>query len=230
MLGRKYVMNQNSKPKARGKKTLRKKTSNQRQRIRTLPLIVPPKQVVRLGFEQHKLISSGTTEGSIYYYANGAYDIDPVAGNLTMIGFNQWMALYGVYRVLKFTAIVTACNLEAFPVRIASCFFPATTSSFLRSQWLNEHGREHKTLGPLTGESTVKFSRSIELDQLIKVGAYKGDLTAYYGTSATNPSSLASFNMAAATMSASVLGNGVQVAVTIFMDLELSFPIQLAQV
>lgn len=222
-------MNRQDNPKARGRKTLRQKTSK-RKIPRGLPLIVPAKQIVKLGFEQHKVITSGTTEGSVYYYANGAFDVDPSVANLTMIGFNQWMALYGVFRVLKFTAKVTAVNLEAFPVRIASCFFPATTSSYLRSQWLNEHGVEHETLGPLTGMCRTKFIRSIKMHDLIKVGAYSGDLSQYYGTSATNPTSLASFNIGAASMSASVLTNGVQLAVTILMEVELSFPIQLAQV
>lgn len=220
-------------PKARGRKTLRQKTSNNR-RIEpiydSIPLVVPTKQTVRLGFQGIKTITSATTEGSTRYYANGAYDIDPSVGNLTLIGFNQWMALYNVFQVKKFTAIVTASNNEAFPVRIASCFFPQDTSSYLRSQWLNEHGREHETLGPLTGMGRTKFVRSIELAKLIGVKAYGGDLGAYYGTTSSNPNSLASFNVAAASMSASVLTNGVTFAFTIYMDIELSYPTQIAQV
>lgn len=228
------VSTMNSKknnPKVRGRKTLRQKTSQRKEIIYdSIPLVVPTKQTVRLGFEGIKTVTSATTEGSVYYYANGLYDIDPSVGNLTVIGFNQWMSLYNVFRVKRVTFIVTASNNEAFPVRIASCFFPQSTSSYLRSQWLNLHGREHETLGPLTGMGRTKFIRSQDLDRLIGVDAVKGDLGAYYGTTSSNPNSLMSFNLAAASMSASVLTNGVTFAVTAYFEVELSYPAQLAQV
>ncbi len=216
-------------PKVRGRKTLRQKTSKE-PIYDSIPLIVPQKQTVRLGFQGIKTVTSGTTEGSVYYQVNGLYDIDPSVGNLTVIGFDQWMGLYNVFRVKKVTFIVTASNNEAFPVRIASCWFPQSTSSYLRSQWLNEHGIEHETLGPITGMGRTKFVRSCDLRKLIGVGAYDGDLQQYYGTTTSNPGSLISFNMAAASMSASVLTNGVTFASTIYFDVELSYPKQLAQV
>lgn len=223
-------MNRKSNPKARGRKTLRQKTFKKEPIYDSIPLVVPTKQTVRLGFQGIKTVTSGTTEGSVYYQVNGLYDIDPSVGNLTVIGFDQWMALYNVFRVKRVTFIVTASNNEAFPVRIASCWFPQSTSSFLRSQWLNEHGKEHETLGPLTGMGRTKFTRSMDLEKLIGVTAYRGDLQQYYGTTTSNPGSLISFNMAAASMSASVLTNGVTFASTIWFEVELSYPKQIAQV
>lgn len=221
-------MDRKRNTKARGRKTLRQKPS--KINIERLPLIVPTKQIVRLGFQGIKAVTSGTTEGSAYYQINGLYDIDPSVGNLTVLGFDQWMGLYNVFQVKKVKIIVTASNNEAFPVRIASCFFPQSTSSYLRSQWLNEYGIEHETLGPLTGMGRTKFVRTMNLEKLVGVGAYRGDLQQYYGTTTSNPGSLLSFNLAAASMTASVLTNGVTFASTIFFEVELSYPKQIAQV
>lgn len=223
-------MDRKRNAKARGRKTLRQKTSKRKNVIERLPLVVPTKQRVRLGFQGIKTVTSGTTEGSVYYQINGLYDVDPSVGNLTVIGFDQWMALYNVFQVKKVKVIVTASNNEAFPVRIASCWFPQSTSSYLRSQWLNEHGVEHTTLGPLTGMGRTKFVRTMDLEKLVGTLAYRGDLQQYYGTTTSNPGSLLSFNMAAASMSASVLTNGVTFAVTMFFEVELSYPKQIAQV
>jgi hypothetical protein len=235
-------MRRNSSKQARGKKTLRQKTSTETkiQADKLLNIvdisrfrICPPRMLVKLGYQTALTIANAASaQATKYYYANGAYDIDPSAGNLTMAGFNQWMAIYGVYRVVKVHYKMTFVNLELFPVRIATGFFPAASTTFLITQWnSNEHSKEHNTLGPLTGMGRTVVNRSMNMGRLFDIAAAEGDQNQYYGTSGTNPVTLGSFNISVASFTgANLLANGVGVSFEAEYDLELSFPTPLLQV
>jgi hypothetical protein len=223
-------------PKVRGRKTLRQKTSNQISDS-VGPIIklnkfnvVPPRSLIRLRYTTPKNLTSASAATATFYNCNGAFDVDPSVGNPTMCGFNEWMALYGVNRVINFRVKVTAMNNEAFPVRIASGFFPQTQTTFTVSQWGNAHCVEHTCLGAITGMGRTTFRRSININRLLGVHASSGDLTQYYGTSSSNPGSICSFAIGISSMNGSVLTNGVSLAIEIEMDLELSYPIKLTQV
>lgn len=232
-------MNRKRNTKARGKRALRQNPSTKINNDNTSVIInlsrhklCPPRLLVKLGFQQAFTIANPASgQASDYFYANGAFDIDPSVGNLTLDGFNQWMALYGVFRVTHFKAKITAVNREAFPVRIATGFFPATQTTFNPISWNNPHCIEHPALGPLTGMGRTQIVRNMDLAKLIGVAAYEGDLTQYYGTSAMNPSSLASFNIGINSFAVGdLLSNGVNIAIEMELVIELSYPIKIDQV
>jgi hypothetical protein len=230
------TMNRKTNQKVRGRKTLRQKTSEQINDgvgpiVKLTKFnIVPPRALIRLRYNTPKNMTSASAATSTFYNANGAFDLDPSVGNPTMCGFNEWMALYGVYRVIRFSIKGTAMNNEAFPVRIATGFFPQTQTTFTVSQWGNAHCVEHPCLGAITGVGRTVFRRSIDINRLLGVHAASGDLTQYYGTSASNPGSIASFAIGISSMNGSVLTNGVSLAIEIQLELELSYPIKLTQV
>jgi hypothetical protein len=230
------TMNRKRNPKVRGRKTLRQKTSNQINdgvgpivKLNSFN-IVPPRALVRLRYMSPSNLTSASAATQKIWNCNGAFDVDPSVGNVTMCGFNEWMALYGVYRVIRFTVKCTAMNNEAFPVRIASGFFPQTQTTFTVSQWGNAHCVEHTCLGAITGVGRTKFRRSIDINRLLGVHASSGDLTQYYGTAASNPGSITSFAIGVSSMNGSVLTNGVSLAIELQMDLELSYPTKLTSI
>lgn len=193
--------------------------------------LTAPRMLVKLGYNASTTIADVAAPGAKkYWYANGAYDVDPSVGNVTLDGFNEWMALYAVYQVKRITVKFTACNMEAFPVRIATGFFAQAQTIFPTSTWKNLHAIEHQTLGPLTGQCRTNIRRSIALGTLVGTKAYEGDLNQYYGTGSTNPSSLASFNIGIASPTGSFLANGVVFGIDFEFDIELSYPKQIAAV
>lgn len=233
-------MDRKRNTKARGRKALRQNPSTTKI-VRDSPSeivnisrfrIAPPRMLVKLGFQEERtLANAASTNTSFRFTANGAFDIDPSVGNLTMNGFNQWLAIYSVYRVTHFRAKVTFNNLSSFPVRVATGFFPQTHFPFLNTEFLaNQWCQEHKTLGPLTGMGNLKVSREISIAKLIGVEAYEGDLNQYYGTASTNPASLCSFNVAVYSIGGNLLPLGVSVVSDIEMVVELSYPTPLLQI
>jgi hypothetical protein len=194
--------------------------------------ITPPRMLVKLAFQEERtLANAGSTNTSFRFSANGAFDIDPSVGNLTMNGFNQWLAMYGVYRVVHFKCKNRFNNLCAFPVRVATGFFPQTHFPFLSTEFgANQWCEEHQTLGPLTGQGRLSTTRQIEIAKLIGVEAYQGDLNQYYGTTSSNPTSLCSFNIAAYTTGGNLFVAGISVVSEIEMIVELSYPTPLLQV
>lgn len=233
-------MNQSSNKKARGRKTLRQKTSNGTKiKGDETSVIVnisrfkiqPPRMLVKLGFQEERtLANAASTNTSFRFTCNGAYDIDPSVGNLTMNGFNQWMSLYNNYRVVHFKAKVMANNLQTYPVRIASGFFAQTHFPFLNTEFGCIHCIEHQTLGPTTGMGRLAFTREISLAKLVGVAAYEGDLNQYYGTTTSNPTSLSSFNVAVYSTGGNLLSVGVSVVTEVEMIVELSYPAAVLQI
>lgn len=224
-------MNQKRNTKAKGKKTLRQKNNSQLASVDVSRFkMQPPKMIVKLGYQKALSVTSASTSTSIYFNANGAYDIDPTVGNLTLAGFNEWMAIYGIFHVTKFRAKITAINNEVFPLRFATGFFPAFQTVFGTSSWNNLHCVEHPMLGSTAGMGRTTVIREINLRDLIHSANYDGDLNQYYGTSASNPASLTSFNIGLASVDGQALTNGAVFAIEIDLIIELSYPIRKTQV
>lgn len=231
-------MDRKRNTKTRGKRTLRQKTvtkirSDAPSQIINLSRykLCPPRVLVRLGYQNgYVLAHAAGSQTSKAWNANGCFDVDPSLGNLTFDGFDQWMALYGVYRTIRFIAKITAINNESFPVRISTCFFPQFTSSYPLTSWNNQRAIEHACLGAKGGIDRTVIRREISLAELVGVEAYEGDLQQYYGTTGTNPQSIASFNIGIAGFSSTFLTNGVSLALEYEMILELAHPEQIEQV
>lgn len=193
-------------------------------------LIVPPRMLIKLGYNGNLLMTSASTGTFKQYYPNGCYDVDPSVGNVTLQGYNQWMAFYGAARVVHFKASITAANNESFPVRHSSAFFPKTVSAYSLNMWKNQYAKEHRTLGAELGMGVCKYVHQMSLSELQGTAAYEGDLQQYYATIATNPLSLLSFCIGIQTMTGDVLTNGVAFALDFEFTIELSLPEQLTAI
>jgi hypothetical protein len=60
---------------------------------------------------------------------NGLYDPDVTHAGHQPLGFDQWMAFYARYEVVKSTYKVSIVNASSIPIGIA--FYPSLSSSFL---------------------------------------------------------------------------------------------------
>ena len=193
-------------------------------------LKTPPRMIVKLRWQGGGVLAAaGSGTASKPFNANGVYDVDPAVGGAAANGFAEWMTLYGVYRVLHVRAHVQFANREAFPVRCATGFFPSVNSAFPATEWGNTFCREHNVLGPLTGKGVTTATHAMDIDKLFDVNAVRGDLPNFYGTSASNPTTLGNFCIGVNSMGgADLLVNGVNYGITLDYTMELSFPITLA--
>ncbi len=189
-------------------------------------LKAPPRIIIRLRWQGGGVLSNaGSGTASKPFNANGVYDVDPAVGGAAANGFAEWMAIYGVYRVLHCKAHVQFANREAFPVRCATGYFPFVNSTFPAAEWGNTFCREHDVLGPLTGKGVTTCIHQMDITKLFDNPSAQGDLPNFYGTSATNPTTLGNFCIGVNTMGgADLLANGVNYGITLDYTMELSFP------
>ncbi len=190
----------------------------------------PPRLIVKLRWQGGGVLAAAGS-GTAYkpFNANGVYDVDPAVGGAAANGFNEWMAIYGLYRVLHCKATVQFANREAFPVRCATGYFPFVNSTFPATEWGNNYCREHAVLGPLTGKGVTSCVHSMDITKLFDNPSAQGDLPNFFGTSSTNPTTLGNFCIGVNTMGgADLLANGVNYGICLDYTMELSFPQTLA--
>lgn len=64
------------------------------------------------------LNNAGATFASVRFRPSSAFDVDPTIGGTSIPGFNELAGLYGRYRMVAFSADVTAVNDENFPINV----------------------------------------------------------------------------------------------------------------
>jgi len=78
---------------------------------------VPPQVFRRLDFiATPKITNNALGYTNNRYKMNSAFDVDPLVGSTTLVGFTEWSAFYGAYRVLRASGFIDFVNNEAFPV------------------------------------------------------------------------------------------------------------------
>jgi len=79
--------------------------------------VVPDQLIRTLDFIAYPIITNiGVSYTNNRYKMNSSYDVDPLVGSTTLVGFTELSALYAAYRVLKVHGFIDLCNNEAFPV------------------------------------------------------------------------------------------------------------------
>jgi hypothetical protein len=223
-------------PKARGDGALRQNRRNSRldedytakDTISLLPhLIRPPKVLVRLPFRKTgTMISVGGATTSISFTPNGIYDVDTTVASSKCTGFDEWIALYGVYRVIKCHVKVDVINYEAFPFTVACGFFPfvIAAGAFTQDKYQNKFCKE-TILSPSLGIDHGIFDQAVTMRNLFGISTV-GDLQQFYGTGASNPSTAGTWCLGCISPTGAVMtaGKGVVYDIRMWFDVEFSFP------
>ncbi len=120
--------------------------------------VATPSLITQLVFQStlhNPLNNAGLTYASVRFRPTSAYDVDPVIGGTSMPGFNEWAAIYGKYRVLRFRAEIVAVNLELdFPLNFIvfpSNFDLGANYSQVQSQFGNSFAK-YRFLSPKGGQ------------------------------------------------------------------------------
>jgi hypothetical protein len=158
-------------------------------------VIQPPRMLVKLRYQHASIQASAGAAGlSKTWNANGVYDVDPAIASLTIAGFPEWAGLYGANRVIRCKVKGSIANMENFPVYAGLGFIPGSVAAnnFRYTSYGNLHCKNLGIMAAKGGQDRREFEASVNIEDLWSFPGSAGDLT-FYGTSASNPTSLASF-------------------------------------
>lgn len=186
-------------PAPRNSRNTYKRAKGSTHRTQAPRRVVIPRQVtglasetrVTLAYTHFKNPISVGADTWLTYTINGVYD--PYTGALggQPTGFDQWMALYGRYRVAGAKITATVINAEAYPIRMTLVPAPKDDSA-LRLRYNNgtlSMGKDKivKGYGPSGASSSGTLTNKISMSTLVG-DKWKFD-DDYFGTSVSNPSS-----------------------------------------
>jgi hypothetical protein len=225
-------MDRKRNEKARGKRTLRQKTVLERDidlSGQTVNLtrwrICPPKILTRLQFVKSSfLTSAGGATTSLTMRPNGPYDVDPTVASTAIAGFTEWAAIYGVNRVLRCRVKCIVINLEAFPIVCGFGYFPfvLAAGAFTHDEYGNKNCTQRFISPTLCGGDRAEYEGTMDLEKLFGI-ITKGDLTQFYGTSGSNPSTLSSWCLGIYSPTGALFTSGKGVAYNIRMEFDIEF-------
>lgn len=123
------------------------------------------------------------------YRANSLFDPDFTGVGDQPIGFDQWSALFGVFRVTNCRYVVEFTNANTSPCLVG--VLPSTNATLASSSvsWMSARGVRSRTLGAITGGNNVaRFAGDIQPWRLQDCtrGQYMDDPNSA-GTPAGNP-------------------------------------------
>lgn len=122
------------------------------------PLIAADRQDVRLKWAETVEFTSITDAHAIFFSGNGLWD--PRAGviNDQPTGFDQWMALYGRYRVLGSKIVVRFMNQSNDPISVI--VWPQIQSALPSTKpdvWKTQSYCQVKGVGPISGSTNCEI-------------------------------------------------------------------------
>jgi len=230
-------MDRKRNTKARGRKTLRQKTfknvTSERDGDRDCVnlsrwLVQPPRVIVKLSYRAAGLLyDNALTSTSKSWNCNGVYDVDPTLGSTATAGFTEWSSLYRVNQVLKTRVIGSISSASTTnSIEIAHGFVPQVIAAgaFTPDKYRNKDIKPSILLGYANGSSTHKFTDSILMENLFDRDSYRGDLTQFRGTSASNPSTLGNYVLGITSSNGAALTQGVSYVLDFDFWIEFSFP------
>jgi len=125
--------------------------------------IVPDYMVVPLKYywAAALLKDAGSRVASYEFRINAPYDVDAGLGTTSTVGFNEWTALFGNYRVLRVHAHAEFCNLDAVSTYVAMNMGNVSfaNNTFTQSEWQNDY-----TVSAPLGQTTGMNVRVLTLD------------------------------------------------------------------
>lgn len=206
------TMNQKRNPKARGRKTLRQKTSTGKDALEVLPnyvgagvphtplanlsrfVTVPDRVLIRLRYPVIvQIVNAGGLVASNSYNINGVYDVDPLLASTNTPGFAEWSQFYRQNQVASVALHGSVSNLETQPMAVFCQAQPTTIAANALGRALvgNRFSRDLGVISPKGGQDRIFFKQKIDLATLFgDPDTYWGTLNNYKGTGASNPSTL----------------------------------------
>jgi len=148
------------------------------------------------------------------FSANGLYDVDPIVGSTTAIGFGELTALYKRFRVLSYHYEFSIVNIDTVPLYIY-----ITNTNFDLGATFNQHyDYARNAFGKVrvlavTGKNTMMIRGSLSVRQI-----FGGNVTGsdqFYGTDSANPTNLVFLGIAAQTATGVAISTGVSVQLTL---------------
>lgn len=138
---------------------------------RTVTNIIPDRMMTRLAY---KGVATFTIPASSQHFArrwlpSAAYDLDPLLGSTTVVGYNELAALYNRYRVVRSRMIARFANTSGTPVVCVLLPLnadPGSSPSLATVEaWQNNPYAATK-LCPTTGAPPVALSRSMSTEKI----------------------------------------------------------------
>jgi hypothetical protein len=216
-------MNSLSNRRARGKKTLRQKTSKFSQsnasgsgqpNYNQLPLGVnlsrfnaqPPSIFVKLRYNiQQHLLNGALPSASYGYNCNGLYDVDPALASTAIPGFTEWMSLYRAYQVTTARACVTVTSncVEGQEVDFTWISQTIAANLYTPANYGNQYSTT-KCISAVGGLDRVSYNKTVNMAQINGTSAYWGTVSNFQGTQFTNPATVYQFQVGISGLSGAV--------------------------
>jgi hypothetical protein len=220
----------------RKKLTPRKKQPRRRQatlipltsvpRMRTdARRILPPEMDIVLAYQPNKTaLNAGASTCGIRFYANGAYDVDPVLGSTTMPGFTTFIGtstttgLYNYYRVIRTGYNISICNNESFPVRVYTGFTNTDPGTVGNIQLPGNPMFKNALLSAKGGNDRVTFKDSKTIATIVGSSGVETEDN-FRGVYNANPVDLTYLFVGGNSVAGAFLPNGISIAGSITMTI-----------
>jgi hypothetical protein len=127
--------------------------------------------LTRLTYKGYKNFTITAAAVSIAYrwQPSAAYDIDPLVGSTTVVGFTELTAFYNYYRVLRSRNVVRVANASSVPATVVMLPLnsdPGASPSIATQQsWLNNPYSKIKVV-PAAGGPVVSVSGSMSTEKI----------------------------------------------------------------
>lgn len=187
--------------------------------------ILPPEMDVVLAYQPNKsALNAAASTCGIRFYANGAYDVDPVLGSTVMPGFTTYMGtspttgLYNYYRVIKVKYDLEFANLETFPVRAYAGFTNTDPGSTGNLQLPANPMFKSHLLAAKGGNDTCRFRDTRTIAAIVGSGNVESEDN-FRGTFSANPVDLCYLFAGGNSVAGAFLPNGLAIAGSIYMTI-----------
>jgi hypothetical protein len=187
--------------------------------------ILPPEMDIKLAYQPNKTaINAAASTCGIRFYANGAYDVDPVLGSTTMPGFTTFIGtssttgLYNYYRVIRTSYDLTICNNEAFPVRVYTGYTntdPGTTGNL---QLPGNPMFKSALISAKGGNDRVRFRDTKNIATILGSSGVETEDN-FRGTYTANPVDLVYLFVGGNSVAGAFLPNGLSIAGSLTMTI-----------
>lgn len=191
----------------RGKPRTQKKT-----KLRYMPVGLTTSLNAKCKFLKQFTVNIGASAAR--FSANGLYDVDPIVGSTTAIGFGELTALYKRFRVLSYHYELSLVNIDTVPlyVYITNTNFDLGTTLGQYYDYARNAFGKVRVLA-VTGKNTMMIRGSLSVRQI-----FGGNVTGsdqFYGTDSANPTNLVFLGIAAQSATATPISTGVSVQLTL---------------
>lgn len=149
--------------------------SGQIQALRTLT--VPDKLIVKLPYYEEFVMNSNTNYTYNYWRLNSIYDPNGTGVGHQPLGYDQWSAFYGRYRVIGAQFRITIVNTGTTPTKISLASVNGVYSGASDESSMEQPHTIQKTVGGNGGKDVIEFKKFFTNSRVTGVSptTYKAD-------------------------------------------------------